>query len=70
MVPAANTVKFRCPAGGYPQPTLRWFKNGRPLHQVDRTEGYKVGETVIHQIYYKYHLAFQFCIIFELLISV
>uniref|UniRef100_A0A3B5L9M0 receptor protein-tyrosine kinase n=1 Tax=Xiphophorus couchianus TaxID=32473 RepID=A0A3B5L9M0_9TELE len=41
-VPAATTAKFRCSAGGYPQPTLRWLKNGRPLHQEDRMGGYKV----------------------------
>ncbi|KAM4599674.1 fibroblast growth factor receptor 2 isoform 3-T3 [Fundulus diaphanus] len=41
-VPAANTVKFRCAAGGYPQPTLRWLKNGRPFRQEDRMGGYKV----------------------------
>ncbi|XP_007551503.1 fibroblast growth factor receptor 2-like [Poecilia formosa] len=42
LVPAATTVKFRCAAGGFPQPTLRWLKNGRPLRQEDRKEGYKV----------------------------
>ncbi|XP_032409657.1 fibroblast growth factor receptor 2-like isoform X5 [Xiphophorus hellerii] len=41
-VPASSTAKFRCSAGGYPQPTLRWLKNGRPLHQEDRMGGYKV----------------------------
>uniref|UniRef100_A0A3P9NWK8 receptor protein-tyrosine kinase n=1 Tax=Poecilia reticulata TaxID=8081 RepID=A0A3P9NWK8_POERE len=49
LVPAATTVKFRCAAGGYPQPTLRWLKNGRPFRQEDRMGGYKVGETLIHQ---------------------
>lgn len=48
-VPAANTVKFRCAAGGDPQPMLRWLKNGRPFRQEDRMGGYKVGETLIHQ---------------------
>uniref|UniRef100_A0A3B3XIW2 Ig-like domain-containing protein n=1 Tax=Poecilia mexicana TaxID=48701 RepID=A0A3B3XIW2_9TELE len=42
LVPAATTVKFRCAAGGFPQPTLRWLKNGRPLRQEDRMGGYKV----------------------------
>ncbi|XP_035985675.1 fibroblast growth factor receptor 2 isoform X2 [Fundulus heteroclitus] len=41
-VPAANTVKFRCAAGGYPQPSLNWLKNGRPFRQEDRMGGYKV----------------------------
>ncbi|KAM9727772.1 fibroblast growth factor receptor 2 isoform 2-T2 [Menidia menidia] len=41
-VPAANTVKFRCAAGGHPEPTLTWFKNGRPFRQEDRMGGYKV----------------------------
>ncbi|XP_026211796.1 fibroblast growth factor receptor 2 isoform X3 [Anabas testudineus] len=41
-VPAANTVKFRCAAGGNPRPTLRWLKNSRPFRQEDRMGGYKV----------------------------
>ncbi|XP_029030906.1 fibroblast growth factor receptor 2 isoform X7 [Betta splendens] len=41
-VPAANTVKFRCAAGGNPEPTLRWLKNSRPFRQEDRMGGYKV----------------------------
>ncbi|XP_053730210.1 fibroblast growth factor receptor 2 isoform X2 [Synchiropus splendidus] len=41
-VPAANTVKFRCPAGGNPRPKLRWLKNSRPFRQEDRMGGYKV----------------------------
>ncbi|XP_077468743.1 fibroblast growth factor receptor 2 isoform X8 [Stigmatopora argus] len=41
-VPAANTVKFRCAAGGNPRPKLRWLKNSRPFHQEDRMGGYKV----------------------------
>ncbi|XP_043911999.1 fibroblast growth factor receptor 2 isoform X3 [Protopterus annectens] len=41
-VPAANTVKFRCPAGGNPTPTLRWLKNGREFKQEHRIGGYKV----------------------------
>uniref|UniRef100_A0A3Q3W9Q3 Fibroblast growth factor receptor n=1 Tax=Mola mola TaxID=94237 RepID=A0A3Q3W9Q3_MOLML len=44
-VPAANTVKFRCAAGGNPRPKLRWLKNSRPFRQEDRMGGYKVGET-------------------------
>nr|XP_033797116.1 fibroblast growth factor receptor 2 isoform X1 [Geotrypetes seraphini] len=41
-VPAANTVKFRCPAGGNPIPKLRWLKNGREFKQEHRIGGYKV----------------------------
>ncbi|KAG9344444.1 hypothetical protein JZ751_011114, partial [Albula glossodonta] len=41
-VPAANTVKFRCAAGGYPRPKMRWLKNSRPFRQDDRMGGYKV----------------------------
>lgn len=61
-VPAANTVKFRCAAGGNPRPKLRWLKNSRPFRQEDRMGGYKVGETAIsHAFYYKcQHTAFSF----------
>ncbi|KAF6108771.1 fibroblast growth factor receptor 2 [Phyllostomus discolor] len=41
-VPAANTVKFRCPAGGHPTPTMRWLKNGKDFKQEHRIGGYKV----------------------------
>ncbi|KAG7512989.1 fibroblast growth factor receptor 2 isoform X4 [Solea senegalensis] len=41
-VPAANTVKFRCAAGGNPKPKMRWLKNSRPFRQEDRMGGYKV----------------------------
>uniref|UniRef100_A0A4W5MSL7 Fibroblast growth factor receptor n=1 Tax=Hucho hucho TaxID=62062 RepID=A0A4W5MSL7_9TELE len=41
-VPAANTVKFRCAAGGYPRPKMRWLKNSQPFRQEDRMGGYKV----------------------------
>ncbi|XP_057362380.1 fibroblast growth factor receptor 2 isoform X3 [Manis pentadactyla] len=41
-VPAANTVKFRCPAGGSPAPTMRWLKNGKEFKQEHRIGGYKV----------------------------
>lgn len=52
-VPAANTVKFRCAAGGNPEPKLRWLKNNRPFRQEDRMGGYKVGKTVIHHSFYE-----------------
>ncbi|XP_069070113.1 fibroblast growth factor receptor 1 isoform X1 [Pleurodeles waltl] len=41
-VPAAKTVKFRCPAGGTPSPTLRWLKNGKEFKPDHRIGGYKV----------------------------
>ncbi|XP_036915518.1 fibroblast growth factor receptor 2 isoform X7 [Sturnira hondurensis] len=41
-VPAANTVKFRCPAGGNPTPSMRWLKNGKDFKQEHRIGGYKV----------------------------
>ncbi|XP_062832088.1 fibroblast growth factor receptor 2 isoform X9 [Anolis carolinensis] len=41
-VPAANTVKFRCPATGNPMPTMRWLKNGKEFKQEHRIGGYKV----------------------------
>lgn len=47
-VPAANTVKFRCAAGGNPRPKLRWLKNHRPFRQEDRMGGYKVGQRVVN----------------------
>uniref|UniRef100_A0A8C4YPA9 Ig-like domain-containing protein n=1 Tax=Gopherus evgoodei TaxID=1825980 RepID=A0A8C4YPA9_9SAUR len=41
-VPAANTVKFRCPAMGNPTPSMRWLKNGKEFKQEHRIGGYKV----------------------------
>ncbi|XP_072834971.2 fibroblast growth factor receptor 1 isoform X3 [Pogona vitticeps] len=41
-VPAAKTVKFRCPSSGTPTPTLRWLKNGREFKPDHRIGGYKV----------------------------
>ncbi|KAM8924838.1 fibroblast growth factor receptor 2 isoform 2-T2 [Pelodytes ibericus] len=41
-VPAANTVKLRCPAGGNPTPHMRWLKNGKDFKQEHRIGGYKV----------------------------
>lgn len=51
-VPAANTVKFRCAAGGSPRPRLRWLKNSRPFRQEDRMGGYKVEQTAVHHALY------------------
>ncbi|XP_069801145.1 fibroblast growth factor receptor 1 isoform X3 [Dendropsophus ebraccatus] len=41
-VPAAKTIRFRCPAGGTPLPTLRWLKNGKEFKPDHRIGGYKV----------------------------
>ncbi|XP_039624500.1 fibroblast growth factor receptor 1-A isoform X7 [Polypterus senegalus] len=41
-VPAAKTVKFRCPATGSPTPSLRWLKNGKEFKPDHRIGGYKV----------------------------
>uniref|UniRef100_A0A4W3I226 receptor protein-tyrosine kinase n=1 Tax=Callorhinchus milii TaxID=7868 RepID=A0A4W3I226_CALMI len=41
-VPAANTVKFRCPSGGNPKPTMRWLKNGREFKPEYRMGSYKI----------------------------
>ncbi|KAM6432480.1 fibroblast growth factor receptor 1 isoform 1-T1 [Liasis olivaceus] len=41
-VPAAKTVKFRCPSSGTPTPTLRWLKNGKEFKPDHRIGGYKV----------------------------
>ena len=29
--PAGALVKFKCPAKGYPHPSIDWLKNGKPL---------------------------------------
>uniref|UniRef100_A0A4W3H7L6 Fibroblast growth factor receptor n=2 Tax=Callorhinchus milii TaxID=7868 RepID=A0A4W3H7L6_CALMI len=42
VVPAANTVKFRCPAAGTPVPTIRWLKNGREFRGEQRIGGIKL----------------------------
>lgn len=47
-VPAANTVKFRCPATGNPVPTMRWLKNGKEFKQEHRIGGYKVRDVAIY----------------------
>ncbi|KAM4032841.1 fibroblast growth factor receptor 2 isoform 2-T2 [Anomaloglossus baeobatrachus] len=41
-VPAANTVKLRCPAAGNPVPSMRWLKNNKEFKQEHRIGGYKV----------------------------
>ncbi|XP_027720797.1 fibroblast growth factor receptor 1 isoform X9 [Vombatus ursinus] len=41
-VPAAKTVKFKCPSNGTPNPTLRWLKNGKEFKPDHRIGGYKV----------------------------
>ncbi|XP_023668243.1 fibroblast growth factor receptor 3 isoform X2 [Paramormyrops kingsleyae] len=41
-VPAANTVKFRCAAGGNPMPTIHWLKNGKEFKGEQRMGGIKL----------------------------
>ncbi|KAM9331076.1 fibroblast growth factor receptor 1-like [Gastrophryne carolinensis] len=41
-VPAAKTVKLRCPVGGTPTPTLRWLKNSKEFKPGDRIGGFKL----------------------------
>uniref|UniRef100_A0A3P9KTX0 Fibroblast growth factor receptor n=2 Tax=Oryzias latipes TaxID=8090 RepID=A0A3P9KTX0_ORYLA len=41
-VPAANTVKFRCPANGNPIPTIHWLKNGKEFKGEQRMGGIKL----------------------------
>ncbi|XP_042526981.1 fibroblast growth factor receptor 3 isoform X2 [Dipodomys spectabilis] len=41
-VPAANTVRFRCPAAGNPTPTISWLKNGKEFRGEHRIGGIKL----------------------------
>nr|ACE95859.1 fibroblast growth factor receptor-3 isoform IIIb [Squalus acanthias] len=41
-VPAANTVRFRCPAAGNPIPTIHWLKNGKEFKGEHRIGGIKL----------------------------
>uniref|UniRef100_A0A2I2Y302 Fibroblast growth factor receptor n=1 Tax=Gorilla gorilla gorilla TaxID=9595 RepID=A0A2I2Y302_GORGO len=41
-VPAANTVRFRCPAAGNPTPSISWLKNGREFRGNHRIGGIKL----------------------------
>ncbi|MFT7817519.1 fibroblast growth factor receptor 1 isoform X4, partial [Arapaima gigas] len=43
-VPASKTVKFRCQASGNPNPTLKWFKNGKEFKRDQRIGGFKVRD--------------------------
>ncbi|XP_033973769.1 fibroblast growth factor receptor 1-A isoform X5 [Trematomus bernacchii] len=45
-VPASKTVKFRCQASGNPNPTLKWYKNGREFKRDHRIRGFKVRDHV------------------------
>ncbi|XP_042312879.1 fibroblast growth factor receptor 3 isoform X3 [Sceloporus undulatus] len=40
-VPAANTVRFRCPAAGNPAPSIYWLKNGKEFKGEHRIGGIK-----------------------------
>ncbi|KAM6447870.1 fibroblast growth factor receptor 3 isoform 8-T9 [Liasis olivaceus] len=41
-VPAANTVRFRCPSAGKPLPSIYWLKNGREFKGEHRIGGIKL----------------------------
>ncbi|XP_032890432.1 fibroblast growth factor receptor 3 isoform X4 [Amblyraja radiata] len=41
-VPAANTVRFRCPAAGNPTPTIHWLKNSKEFRGEHRIGGIKL----------------------------
>ncbi|KAH0624414.1 hypothetical protein JD844_031824, partial [Phrynosoma platyrhinos] len=41
-VPAANTVRFRCPAAGSPTPSIYWLKNGKEFKGEHRIGGIKL----------------------------
>nr|XP_021336335.1 fibroblast growth factor receptor 3 isoform X11 [Danio rerio] len=43
-VPAANTVKFRCPAAGNPTPSIHWLKNGKEFKGEQRMGGIKLRD--------------------------
>ncbi|XP_033934274.1 fibroblast growth factor receptor 1-like [Pseudochaenichthys georgianus] len=45
-VPASKTVKFRCQASGNPNPTVKWYKNGREFKRDHRIRGFKVRDHV------------------------
>ncbi|KAG8141298.1 hypothetical protein E2320_006931, partial [Naja naja] len=58
-VPAAKTVKFRCPSSGTPTPSLRWLKNGRefrPDHRIDKGNYTCIVENKYGTINHTYHL--------------
>uniref|UniRef100_A0A8C6XDL5 Fibroblast growth factor receptor n=1 Tax=Naja naja TaxID=35670 RepID=A0A8C6XDL5_NAJNA len=40
-VPAANTVRFRCPSAGKPLPSIYWLKNGKEFKGEHRIGGIK-----------------------------
>uniref|UniRef100_A0A670ZS38 Fibroblast growth factor receptor n=1 Tax=Pseudonaja textilis TaxID=8673 RepID=A0A670ZS38_PSETE len=41
-VPAANTVRFRCPSAGKPLPSIYWLKNGKEFKGEHRIGGIKL----------------------------
>ncbi|KAH1164795.1 hypothetical protein KIL84_005545 [Mauremys mutica] len=41
-VPAASTVRFRCPAAGNPTPSIYWLKNGKEFKGEHRIGGIKL----------------------------
>ncbi|XP_059941927.1 fibroblast growth factor receptor 1 isoform X8 [Mesoplodon densirostris] len=49
-VPAAKTVKFKCPSSGTPNPTLRWLKNGKEFKPDHRIGGYKTRSRTLRHV--------------------
>ncbi|XP_053314158.1 fibroblast growth factor receptor 3 isoform X2 [Spea bombifrons] len=41
-VPAASTIRFRCPAAGNPTPSIYWLKNGKEFKGEHRIGGIKL----------------------------
>ncbi|KAM8939966.1 fibroblast growth factor receptor 3 isoform 13-T13 [Pelodytes ibericus] len=41
-VPAASTIRFRCPAAGIPTPSIYWLKNGKEFKGEHRIGGIKL----------------------------
>ncbi|MEE6462720.1 hypothetical protein FKM82_001688 [Ascaphus truei] len=49
-VPAANTIRFRCPAAGNPTPSIYWLKNGKEFKGEHRIGGIKQWSLVMESV--------------------
>ena len=38
VLPAGQTARYTCAAGGTPEPTVEWLHNGRPLERNGRDD--------------------------------